>query len=52
MWDEYKIILAETNEGGLILEPFSRSGTAAVVAEQQNRKWIRLFEHDSDIDES
>ena len=37
-----RIILAGTNEGDLILDPFSGSGTTAVVAEQQNRKWIMI----------
>ncbi len=38
----HRIILAGTNEGDLILDPFSGSGTTAVVAEQQNRKWIMI----------
>ena len=37
-----RIILAGTNEGDLILDPFSGSGTTAVVAEQQNRPWIMI----------
>ena len=38
----HRLILAGTNEGDLILDPFSGSGTTAVVAEQQNRKWIMI----------
>ncbi len=37
-----RIILAGTNEDDLILDPFSGSGTTAVVAEKQNRKWIMI----------
>ncbi len=37
-----RIMLAGTNEGDLILDPFSGSGTTAVVAEQQNRKWVMI----------
>lgn len=37
-----RIILAGTNEGDLILDPFSGSGTTAVVAQKQNRKWIMI----------
>ena len=37
-----RIILAGTNEGDLILDPFSGSGTTAVVADQHNRKWIMV----------
>lgn len=37
-----RIILAGTNEGDLILDPFSGTGTTAVVAEQQNRKWTMI----------
>jgi len=35
-----KFILASSNEGDLIIDPFSGSGTTAVVAEQLNRKWM------------
>ena len=34
-----KLILASSNEGDTILDPFSGSGTTLVVAEQLNRKW-------------
>ncbi len=37
-----RIMLAGTNEGDLILDPFSGSGTTAVVAEQHHRKWIMI----------
>ena len=35
-----KIVLASSNEGDLVLDPFSGSGTTAVVAEQLNRRWV------------
>ncbi|MFZ5919603.1 MAG: DNA-methyltransferase [Chloroflexota bacterium] len=35
-----KLILAATDEGQTILDPFSGSGTAIVVAEQLGRKWL------------
>ncbi|MDP8232603.1 MAG: DNA methyltransferase [Candidatus Zophobacter franzmannii] len=34
-----KIIMASSNDGDVILDPFSGSGTTLVVAEQLNRKW-------------
>ena len=37
-----RLILAGTNEGDLILDPFSGTGTTAVVAEQHNRRWIMI----------
>ena len=37
-----RIVLAGSNEGDLILDPFSGSGTTAVVADQLNRKWIMI----------
>ncbi len=37
-----RIILAGTNEDDLILDPFSGTGTTAVVAEQHSRKWIMI----------
>ena len=36
------IILASSNEGDTILDPFSGSGTACVVAETLNRSWIAI----------
>ena len=35
-----KFVLASSNEGEVILDPFSGSGTTLVCAEQLNRKWI------------
>jgi len=35
-----KIILASSNEGDIILDPFCGSGTTPVCAEQLGRKWI------------
>ncbi len=35
-----KIILATTPEDGLVLDPFSGSGTTLVVAEQLKRRWL------------
>lgn len=35
-----KLILASSNEGDVVLDPFSGSGTSLVVAEQLKRKWL------------
>jgi len=35
-----KFVLASSNEGDLIIDPFSGSGTTLVVAEQLGRKWL------------
>ena len=35
-----KFILASSNRGDVVLDPFSGSGTTAVVAEQLGRKWL------------
>jgi len=35
-------ILAGSNEGDIVLDPFSGSGTTAVVAAKNNRKWIGI----------
>lgn len=35
-----KFVLASSNRGDVILDPFSGSGTTAVVAEQLGRKWL------------
>lgn len=35
-----KFILASSNEGDLVIDPFSGSGTTAVVSEQLGRKWM------------
>lgn len=35
-----KFVLASSQEGDLIIDPFSGSGTTVVVAEQLNRRWM------------
>ena len=35
-----KLVLASSNEGDLVLDPFSGSGTTAVVAQQLHRHWL------------
>ena len=35
-----KVVLASSNEGDTVLDPFSGSGTTLVVAEQLNRNWL------------
>lgn len=35
-----RLVLAASNEGQLVVDPFSGSGTTAVVAEQLGRKWM------------
>jgi site-specific DNA-methyltransferase (adenine-specific) len=35
-----KFVLASSNEGDTVLDPFSGSGTTLVVAEQLDRKWL------------
>lgn len=35
-----KFVLASSQEGDLVIDPFSGSGTTAVVAEQLNRRWM------------
>ena len=37
-----RLILAGTDEGNLILDPFSGTGTTGIVAEKQNRKWVMI----------
>ena len=37
-----KIILASTNEGDLILDPFNGSGTTGIVASRLNRRYIGI----------
>ena len=35
-------VLAGSNEGDIVLDPFSGSGTTAVVAAKNNRRWIGI----------
>ncbi len=35
-----RIVLASSNEGDLVVDPFSGSGTTAVVSEQLGRRWM------------
>ena len=35
-----KFVLASSNEGDLVIDPFSGSGTTVVVAEQLKRRWL------------
>ena len=35
-----KLVLASSNPGDLIADPFSGSGTTSVVAEQLGRRWL------------
>ena len=37
-----KIVLASTDEGDLILDPFNGSGTTGIVASRLNRKYIGI----------
>ena len=37
-----RLVLAGTNEGDLILDPFSGTGTTAVVAQENKRKWLMI----------
>ena len=42
-----RLILAGTNEGDLILDPFSGTGTTGVAAEKNNRKWVMIEKEES-----
>ena len=46
-----RLILASSNEGDLILDPFSGSGTTAIAAKQLKRNFI-AFEKNKDFFES
>ncbi len=35
-----KFVFASSNEGDIVIDPFSGSGTTVVVAEQLHRKWM------------
>ena len=37
-----RIILASSNEGDIVLDPFLGSGTTAVVAKKLGRDWIGI----------
>ena len=37
-----KLILASSNEGDLVLDPFAGSGTTGVVAKKLNRNYINI----------
>lgn len=37
-----RIIIASTNKGDLVLDPFLGSGTTAIVAQRLNRRWIGI----------
>ncbi len=37
-----RIIIASSNKGGIVLDPFMGSGTTAVVAKQLGRNWIGI----------
>ena len=37
-----RIILASSNKGDIVLDPFLGSGTTAVMAKKMNRKWIGI----------
>lgn len=37
-----RIILASSNEGDIVMDPFSGGGTTAAVAQKLNRRWIAI----------
>ena len=42
-----RLVLAGTNAGDLILDPFSGTGTTGVVAETYNRNWVMVEKEES-----
>ena len=45
-----RVILASSNKGDVVLDPFAGSGTTATVAQQEGREWI-LMEQNTKIQE-
>ena len=45
-----KIILASTDEGDLVLDPFNGSGTTGIVANRLNRKYIGIEKEEEFLD--
>lgn len=45
-----RIILASTDEGDLILDPFNGSGTTGIVANKLNRKYIGIEQEKEYLD--
>ena len=37
-----RIIIASSNKGGLVLDPFLGSGTTAVIAKKLGRNWVGI----------
>lgn len=46
----YRIILASTNEGDIVLDPFSGSGTTGIAANLLRRKYIGIEQEPSFVD--
>lgn len=45
-----QVVLAASNKGGLVLDPFMGSGTTAVVAKALERKWIGIEKEKKYVD--
>jgi DNA modification methylase len=45
-----RIIIASSNKGDLVLDPFLGSGTTAVIAKRLGRKWIGIEKNQSYIE--